>query len=140
MKQWLKSMSVCGLLMVPTGLWAVADEEVAGSEEAVRWIRFIDAVQYAVAFEEMAPSVQAMLKLEDWILGLGKVRTPLGALEQRKIKTAFFTTELPNAPSGEYVVVQFRSQFAQRDKAVLETVTLMRGEHTAWVVSGYYLE
>lgn len=60
------------------------------------------------------------------------------AMKARKVKSATFTRTLPGAPDGEYVVIQFESQFENK-AAAIETVTPMRDKDGAWRVSGYYI-
>ena len=48
-----------------------------------------------------------------------------------------YTTSLPGAPDGEYVVLQYESEF-QRKKYAIETVTPMLDDGQ-WRVSGYYI-
>jgi hypothetical protein len=45
---------------------------------------------------------------------------------------------LPGAPAGDYVVIQYATQFANKDKAV-ETVVPMRTPDGSWKVSGYFI-
>ena len=66
------------------------------------------------------------------------VRTPLGSLISRQVKTQTYKTELPGAPDGEYVVIQFDTSFENKRSAI-ETVTPMRDKDGAWRVSGYFI-
>jgi hypothetical protein len=50
-----------------------------------------------------------------------------------------YATELPGAPDGEYVVIQFAASFKAKKSAV-ETVTPMKDEDGSWRVSGYYIK
>jgi hypothetical protein len=51
---------------------------------------------------------------------------------------AKYTTEIPNAAKGEYVIMQFQTSFENKENAV-ETVTPMLDDKGAWRVSGYYI-
>jgi hypothetical protein len=44
---------------------------------------------------------------------------------------------LPGAPDGEYVVIQYETQFEHHTPA--ETVTPMLDKDGAWKVSGYFI-
>ena len=66
-------------------------------------------------------------------------RAPLGALKSRIFKTATFTRSLPGAPDGEYVVIQFDTQFENKAAAV-DAVKPMRQKHGAWKVSDYDIQ
>ena len=60
------------------------------------------------------------------------------ALVSRRVKTARYATSLPGAPDGQYVVIQYRTSFANK-KSAIETVTPMRDSDGQWRVSGYYI-
>ena len=64
-------------------------------------------------------------------------RRPLGRFVSREVISAEFRTSLPGAPDGQYVVIQYRSAFEQKQAAV-ETVTPMV-DGGDWKVSGYYI-
>jgi hypothetical protein len=46
---------------------------------------------------------------------------------------------LPGAPDGEYVVIQYRTSFENKNDAI-ETVTPMKDTDGTWRVSGYYVK
>ena len=46
---------------------------------------------------------------------------------------------LPGAPTGDYVVVQYTTRFANGPAAVVETVTAMREPDGAWKAAGYFV-
>ena len=64
---------------------------------------------------------------------------PLGELISRTIKNSTYTTSLPGAPDGEYVVIQFSTSFAKKMQ-IIETVTPMLEKDGVWRVSGYYIK
>jgi hypothetical protein len=69
---------------------------------------------------------------------LQATRAPLGKVASRVVKSAVYTTSLPGAPDGQYVVIQFESSFEHK-KAAIETVTPSLGEDGEWRVSGYFI-
>ncbi|HEX9125294.1 MAG TPA: DUF4019 domain-containing protein [Methylomirabilota bacterium] len=83
--------------------------------------------------------VQSRVTKSEWEKALKTVRAPLGALKARERKSATFTRSLPNAPTGEYVIIQFDTQFENKAGAV-ETVTPMREKDGSWRVSGYFIK
>jgi hypothetical protein len=66
------------------------------------------------------------------------VRKPLGAVVSRQVKSKTYTTSLPGAPDGEYVVIKYDTSFENK-RASVETVTPMRDSDGTWRVSGYYI-
>lgn len=56
----------------------------------------------------------------------------------REVASAKFTTTLPGAPDGEYVVIQFSTSFDNKQSAT-EMVVPMKEPDGTWHVSGYYI-
>ncbi len=50
-----------------------------------------------------------------------------------------YATSLPGAPKGQYVVVQYKTSFANKPSAI-ETITPMLEKDKKWRVSGYYIK
>jgi hypothetical protein len=63
----------------------------------------------------------------------------LGKLINRQIKSKTYAKQLPGAPDGQYVVIQFASSF-ENTKTATETVTPMLEEDGLWRVPGYYIK
>lgn len=59
-------------------------------------------------------------------------------MKSRQLLGTQFTKSLPGAPDGEYVVIQFKTNFAAKPDAI-ETVTPMKSEG-AWRDSGYFIK
>ena len=57
----------------------------------------------------------------------------------RTIGSKSFATELPGAPDGQYVVIQFHTAFEHK-RSGIETVTPMLESDGVWRVSGYYFK
>jgi hypothetical protein len=76
---------------------------------------------------------------EQWLASLKAVRTPLGKVVVRKLKSKKYARSLPGAPDGEYVVIQYETQF-EKKKSAIETVTPMLDKDGHWRVYGYYIK
>jgi hypothetical protein len=74
-----------------------------------------------------------------WSQTIKGVRDPLGKMQSRKIKSRQYAEELPGAPDGKYVILQFDTVFEHKASAV-ETITPMLDKDGSWRVSGYYLK
>ena len=104
-----------------------------------QWLALVDAGEYGQSWDASAAIFQGAVTKQQWEDMLEGVRKPLGALESRKLKSATHMTQMPGAPDGEYVVLQFESSFANKKKAI-ETVTPMREQDGSWKVSGYWIK
>lgn len=116
-----------------------ADQVALAQRAAQAWLASIDAANYAQSWDEAASVFQEAVAKAQWETAARSARGPLGALKERKTKSATFTRSLPGAPDGEYVVIQYDSRFENKAKAV-ETVTPMRDKDGRWKVSGYYIK
>jgi hypothetical protein len=70
---------------------------------------------------------------------VSSVRKPVGEVKSRELVGAKFTTTLPGGPEGEYVVIQFKTNFADKPDSV-ETITPMKDDKGTWRVSGYFIK
>jgi hypothetical protein len=70
---------------------------------------------------------------------ISSARSPLGALKFRKLKSAALTRNPPGAPAGEYVMIQYETQFENKASAI-ETITPMHEKDGSWKVSGYFIK
>jgi hypothetical protein len=66
-------------------------------------------------------------------------RDPLGEVVSRQLRSAQRATELPGAPDGQYLVMQFETAFAGK-KTAIETVTFMLADAGQWREAGYYIK
>ena len=123
------------------GLAVAQETDVIAKAEASanRWLALTDSAGYAASWEQAAGLFKAAVSKSSWESAMQGVRAPLGAVKSRKLKSAQFTKSLPGAPDGEYVVVQFETQFENKESAI-ETVTPLKEKDGAWRVSGYYIK
>jgi hypothetical protein len=141
----LRGSARAGSIALCVALWAApaafADEasEKAAVLAAGKWLTLVDAGRYADSWKEASSLFRKQLTPEQWNQALQSARTPLGALHARKLTSARYMTNLPGAPEGEYVVIQYETDFENR-KSVVETVTPMKEKDGTWRVSGYYIK
>jgi hypothetical protein len=115
---------------------AATTQARAASEE---WLAFVDAGAYAKSWDEAAALFRNEVTKSEWERAVGAARQPLGALKERKLESAEYAQRLPGVPSGEYVVITYRSSFANRP-AVTETITPTRDADGHWRVAGYFIK
>jgi hypothetical protein len=114
-------------------------KEKAAVTAAEQWLLLVDEGKYDQSWREAAEYFKNAVSQDEWHQSLQAVRSPLGKLVSRKVKTQVYKTSLPGAPDGEYVVIQFETSFKKK-KAAVETVTPMMDEDDVWRVSGYYIK
>ena len=108
-------------------------------DAANRWLVPADAGDGAATWDQAASVFQSAVSKADWSAALKQVRQPLGAVTSRKMVSSEYRRSLPGAPDGEYVVIQYDTQFAHKPHAV-ETVVPMRERDGSWKVSGYFVK
>jgi len=114
-------------------------EQNAAVTAAQAWLSLIDQGNYAESWSEAAPFFQGAVTEQSWKDSMAKFRQPLGDLISRKLKSAQPMTQMPGAPDGQYVVMQFATSFANK-KSVVETVTVGPKQNGEWKASGYYIK
>ena len=129
------SLSLCGLFTVVQG----AEKETVAVAEAEQWLSLVDAGKYEQSWKEAAEYFRNAVSQEKWELSLLAVRSPLGKLISREVKSTKYKTSLPGAPDGEYVIILFDTSFSNK-KSAIETVTPMLEKDGSWRVSGYYIK
>lgn len=108
-------------------------------DAAKSWLVLTDKGKYAQSWDSTASMFQSSVTKPDWEKALRSTRLPLGALKSRKLKSATFTRSLPGAPDGQYVVIQFTTQFQNKASAI-ETVTPTLEKDGSWRVAGYFIK
>lgn len=115
------------------------EAEAAALKAAKSWLALIDAEAYEASWDASATYFHGAVTKDHWVQTLTASRKPLGANISRKVKSSSYHTSLEGAPQGQYVVIRFISEFANRRK-VYETVTQMKDKDGAWRVAGYDLK
>ena len=127
------------LLLAPVAaLGADEAKEKAAQAAAEAWLALLDAGKYGESWDQASALFRDKLPRPRWEQMAASVRQKYGAVESRTLKLAEYTTELPNAPEGEYVVLQFDAKYANKADAV-ETVTPMLESDGQWRVSGFFI-
>jgi len=113
-------------------------EKKAALESATQWLDLIDNAKYAESWEVAAKLFIANVTLEQWEKGAEGVRAPLGKVISRKVIGGKYLTEMPGAPDGEYVMIQYSTVFENKKEATETVVPLV--EDGVWKVSGYHVK
>lgn len=125
------------LALVAAGVCADADKEHAADQAAGKWLALVDAADYDESWRRAASLFKRQISPAQWQSAIDAARAPLGNMLSRELISASYATSLPGAPDGEYVVLQYRSEFKNKKNAI-ETVTPMF-DGGRWRVSGYYI-
>ena len=116
-----------------------APKEAIAVKGAKRWLDLVDGGNYRESWNAAATYFKNAISQDQWVKSLNAVRTPLGKLAQRTLKTKEYKASLPGAPDGEYVVIQFETVFSN-ERSAIETITPMLDKDGKWRVAGYYIK
>ena len=122
----------------PTPTPAPPTQEQVAQRAAEAWLAGADAGQYGESWDAAAETFKKTVTRQQWMNALTQVRAPLGALSSRKFRASQYMTDLPNAPTGEYVVIEYESRFANGAE-MIERITPMKDPDGTWRVSGYFI-
>lgn len=118
---------------------ANAEKENAAVAAAEQWLEAIDAGDYDKGWQEASELFRASVESDKWEESMLEFHKPLGKLLSRNVRTKSYMDQLPGAPDGEYVIIEFDASYENK-KETLETVTPMLEESGEWRVSGYYIK
>ncbi len=136
-------LSILALALTLTLSLGFASASLAGNEEdaaiaAKKWLAIVDSGDYGRSWDAASPVIQNAVSKEQFVSGVKGVRVSFGALKSRTLIGAQYMESLPGAPDGRYVVMQFRTSFANKASAI-ETIT-PKEDGGVWLVSGYYIK
>jgi hypothetical protein len=118
-----------------------ADEELdvtPALNAAAAWLALVDGQRYGETWDKSSELFQKATQKLQWEVSLQTIRGPLGPAAYRKLRSAAYTRALPGAPPGEYVVIQYDTNFETRPLTT-ETITTSKDKDGAWRVSGYFI-
>lgn len=115
------------------------EAEQAATVAAESWLEILDAGEYKRTWAEAASVFKSAINEEGWVGMVGPIREPLGEVESRELIRAVYSASLPNAPEGEYVVIQYKTDYKNK-KGAVETITPMLDTDGQWRVSGYFMK
>jgi len=117
----------------------VNDNTGVADAAAQNWLALIDAGNYSETWKEASAVFRGAVTEPGWENSMNTFRQPLGNLVSRKLKSAEHLTEMPGAPDGQYVLMQFETSFANK-KSAIETVTFMMEKDGQWKSCGYFIK
>ena len=115
---------------------ASSQQKQGSLASAENWLKIVDAGDYIESWKQSSENFKQRITQDRWEQDMPRVRSPLGKMVSRKMEDAFYTTSLPGAPDGQYVVIEFNTSFENK-KSGYETVSLTLDKDGKWRVSAY---
>ncbi len=113
-------------------------DTIPATNAARAWLAYVDARNYAESWNTAADVFQKGVTQSQWEAMVAPIRAKVGNLALRKPLSVKYMHDLPNAPPGDYVVIQYTTRF--ENGLFTETVTPMKQADGSWKVSGYYIK
>jgi len=131
---------VLALLASAVGNAVAADSpEDAAQKAAESWLKLMDDGKYGESWDAAAAIFKSAVTREQWAQAAGSVRSAVGKLQSRKLKSREFSATLPGAPAGQYVTIQYDSTFEKKGDA-LETFVATLDADGTWRAAGYFIK
>ena len=138
----MRRIAMVCVLITALAACATAQNQASAKQSAENaaqsWLALVDKADYGTSWEQAASMFKSHVTKDKWQEMIASVRGPLGKVLSRKLINATFATELPGAPDGQYVVIQYETSFEHKKSAV-ETITPMLDKDGQWRVSGYFI-
>ena len=112
-------------------------EELEVINHAKSWLVLIDNGQYQQSWQQTDSLFKQAMPQSNWSNVLKQVRVPLGKVILRKNLSLMKYDSLPGTPDGEYVIIQFQSQFINKEHTI-ETISLSKNSGQ-WQPIGYFI-
>src|SRR5271170_7048497 len=98
-----------------------AAEESAAQRQALGFLGYLDEGRFADSYAYTGMLLSANLDHEAFAAQTQKLRAGAGALQARELIDATYNTSVEGAPEGQYVILHYHSNFANRQDTV-ETI------------------
>ncbi|HEX5481241.1 MAG TPA: DUF4019 domain-containing protein [Terriglobia bacterium] len=132
------TLLAAGLLLFTTA-YGQQNPEDAAKKSAAAWIALVDAGQYGQSWDQASQIFKSKVKEGQWVAMVKQAREPLGKLKSRSFEDFRHLKNPPNAPEGDYIVMQYSAAFAKAPSAT-ETVSLIQEKDGGWRVAGYWIK
>ncbi len=105
---------------------------------AQNWMSLIDGEKYSQAYSLTAPYFKENISEKSWLSKIKPVLQSRSPISDRKLFASKHFTSLPDAPDGDYFVMQFSSEGSKKNETI-ETITPVL-DNGQWKVCGYYIK
>lgn len=133
-------MRLSRFALIPVALVALhaqdKPEDVA-RKSTEQWLALIDAAKYADSYDGAADEFKAQVTKQKWVEMAGAARTGVGAFKSRKLTKAIYTENIPGAPPGKYVVIEYEAKFAAGTST--EQIVSIQQKDQSWRPVGYVI-
>jgi hypothetical protein len=110
----------------------------AAATAADTWLRLLDSGDVASSWDSASSRLRGAITKAKWESALLNARGPFEPFGDRRLLQSRYAAELPNAPPGHYVILQYQT-VAGGNRRVVETVVPSVDTDGQWRVGGYFI-
>jgi hypothetical protein len=88
------------------------DDDKATIVAGEKWLALLDTGKFGAAWDVSSAHLKSVVTRQKWVTEIGKARKPFGKLTTRKAERFARAHSLPDAPEGDYSIVEFESKYA----------------------------
>jgi hypothetical protein len=111
--------------------------EAAAQVAAESWLVYVDGGHYQMSWQGAAEGLRQQVTEEQWEQAARQVRQQVGDPRERILQEVRHTSDLPQAPPGEYVVLIYRTEFERATG--IEQLVMVLEEDGQWRPVGYFV-
>ena len=134
MNRITKALPIIMLLGVFACNNSVVQDDTGAVDSAEALLVLVDEGKYSDSWKDS--NLKKVVTQEVWETFLTDNRKPLGKVLSRSLRTKSRSTSVPGLPDGEYVMIQYETDFENKHSA-LETIAVMHEKDGTWRVSGF---
>ena len=113
-------------------------------QAAEDWLEILDDNKIDASWSEMSLYFKEKISLSQWGTLVRPLRHRVGDVVTRNLLGTSYRTEIPDAPKGDYLIMQYKSVFknprTEKKMTVTEIITSMKDVDETWRVGGYYIK
>ena len=121
----------------PEGGEVVAGATSDNESRAREWVALVDSQNWRASWQKSSPYFRSQIDADRWASTIQPLREPMGAVQSRVLSRVTKAQSLPGVPDGNYEILEFDTDFANRPNTV-ETV-VMALDDGEWGVVGYFM-
>jgi len=126
-------------LLLPAACGEQAELTVEQRSASLAWLTLLDQGDYGLSWDQSSTFFQLAVDKPWWEQKVQSVRAPLGMLVAREYVRAKSVVNPQGQPDGSYLVLQYKSSFENRRKAIETHTLVLEPTSNSWRNAGYFI-
>src|SRR3954451_10875613 len=94
-------------LLAATALLAQEPAPAPARAAAEQWLPLVDSAKFGESWDQASENLRKAVSREQWEQSLKHTLKPFGKFKARSLETAKFLKDPPQAPAGDYYLLQY---------------------------------